>query len=171
MEPTTYNTRGWTYQERLWSRRFLFFVNDTVCFQCPRGVWGEDYRAEHPDVLQTAPMMDIILSRNWQPPVLTKRNRYHLDYGMDPGLSRHISVDSSQFPIYCRVVAGYTARSMSYPTDRLSGIGGVLSVLSRKNSIQLVHGLPGSFINAAILWRRQQEPTRVPRNPQTGRPY
>lgn len=67
VETTRWNTRGWTYQERLLSRRYLFFVNNTVYFQCVNAVWGEDYLAEHKDLQQIAPMMDISL-RAGNPP-------------------------------------------------------------------------------------------------------
>lgn len=171
LEAATWNTRGWTYQERLLSRRYLFFVNDTVYFQCALGIWGEDYVAEHPKLIQTAPMMDIILSRSWQPPTMTKRTRYRLS--IDPASEKQAidHLKESIFPIYCQIIAEYTARSMSYATDRLNGVSGILSVLARNGSMELLHGLPKAVLDAAILWRPQRELTRVPVNPDTGRPY
>ncbi len=50
---TSWNTRGWTYQERVLSRRCLFsFPDGSVSFQCAKAVWGEDYRAETPCLLR-----------------------------------------------------------------------------------------------------------------------
>lgn len=170
VETTRWNTRGWTYQERLLSRRYLFFVNNTVYFQCANAVWGEDYLAEHRNLQQTAPMMDISLSKSWQPPVMTKRTRYQLDL-QEPLVSpAQDHLRNVLFPAYCQLIAEYTVRKMTYPTDRLNGIGGVLSILDRDGHMDFLHGLPKSVLEAAILWRPQKYLTRVPVDPITGMP-
>ncbi|KAG6330062.1 hypothetical protein ID866_9026, partial [Astraeus odoratus] len=43
---TIWNTRGWTFQELVLSRRRLFFTKDQVYFECPKDVWCEDIVAE-----------------------------------------------------------------------------------------------------------------------------
>ncbi|ETS84258.1 hypothetical protein PFICI_02283 [Pestalotiopsis fici W106-1] len=169
VETTTWNTRGWTYQERILSQRYLFFVNDTVYFQCHKAVWGEDYLAEHQHLQQTAPMMDISLSRSWQPPTMTRRTRYRLDLETRSGLSEQDRLRSILFPAYCQLIAEYTSRNMSYPTDRLNGVGGILSVLDQDGKMDYMYGLPRPLLEAAILWRPQQDLTRVPIDPATGR--
>ncbi|XP_044724639.1 uncharacterized protein HRG_02535 [Hirsutella rhossiliensis] len=35
-----WNTRGWTYQELLLSRRLLFFTDSQVYFQCMSNLWN-----------------------------------------------------------------------------------------------------------------------------------
>ncbi|KAH8194942.1 hypothetical protein TruAng_010883 [Truncatella angustata] len=171
LETTTWNSRGWTYQERLLSRRYLFFVNDTVYFQCSRATWGEDYFAEKGDVVRSAPMMDVILSRSWQPPKMIRRIRYSLPISAGFGMTALEYLKKALFPIYCRVVTEYTARDMSYVTDRLNGILGVMNVLIHHGHIDFFHGLPRPLLEAAMLWKPQQNLTRVPDDNQTGRPY
>ncbi|KAH6648703.1 heterokaryon incompatibility protein-domain-containing protein [Truncatella angustata] len=171
LETTTWNSRGWTYQERLLSRRYLFFVNDTVYFQCSRATWGEDYFAEKGDVVRSAPMMDVILSRSWQPPKMIRRIRYSLSIGAGFGMTALEYLKKALFPIYCRVITEYTARDMSYVTDRLNGILGVMNVLIHHGHIDFFHGLPRPLLEAAMLWRPQQNLTRVPDDNRTGRPY
>ncbi|EIW87352.1 HET-domain-containing protein [Coniophora puteana RWD-64-598 SS2] len=46
---TTWNSRGWTYQELMLSPRRLLFTPSQVIFECNKCVWGEDLVAELPD--------------------------------------------------------------------------------------------------------------------------
>ncbi|KAK6206125.1 hypothetical protein LQW54_007845 [Pestalotiopsis sp. IQ-011] len=167
VETTRWNQRGWTYQERLLSRRYLFFLNNTVYFQCAKAVWSEDHFAEHKDLRQTAAMMDIRLSRSWQPPVMIKRTKYRLDL-QEPSVSpAQDHLRDVLFPTYCQLITEYTVRSMSYPSDRLNGITGILSVLDRDGYMDYLHGLPKPVMEAAILWQPQRDLTRVPVDPIT----
>ncbi|KAI0142090.1 heterokaryon incompatibility protein-domain-containing protein [Pestalotiopsis sp. NC0098] len=170
VETTRWNKRGWTYQERLLSRRYLFFVNNTVYFQCAKAVWGEDYFADHKGLQQTAPMMDISLSVSSQAPVMTKRTSYRIDLPEPLASPAQDYLRDVLFPAYCQLIAEYTVRKMTFPTDRLNGIGGVLSVLDRHGHMDYLHGLPKPLLEAAILWRPQQYLTRVPVDPITGMP-
>lgn len=43
---STWNTRGWTYQEALLSRRRLCFTKHQIYFECEQDVWCEDLVAE-----------------------------------------------------------------------------------------------------------------------------
>lgn len=43
---THWDTRGWTYQELMLSRRRLFFTPDQIYFECACDVWAEDLVAE-----------------------------------------------------------------------------------------------------------------------------
>jgi hypothetical protein len=43
---SAWDTRGWTYQELMLSRRRIYFTNQQVYFECGRDVWCEDVIAE-----------------------------------------------------------------------------------------------------------------------------
>ena len=43
---SVWNTRGWTFQEALLSRRRLYFTKHQIYFECERDVWCEDLVAE-----------------------------------------------------------------------------------------------------------------------------
>ena len=47
---STWNTRGWTFQELVLSRRRVIFTKDEVYFECIKDVWCEDVVAESPTV-------------------------------------------------------------------------------------------------------------------------
>ncbi|KAL6871679.1 HET domain-containing protein [Trichoderma longibrachiatum] len=158
---TTWSTRGWTYQELLLSKRCLYsFPDGSVSFQCSRAVWGEDYHAETPHSKRCAPMLDISLNRSW----------------MSPGGVRergaptvHVK-DTPYLHEYSRLVEAYTGRNMSFASDRLAGISGVLDVLRREFSLYFLHGLPEVLIHMALLWQPRNKLKRVPNDASTGLP-
>ncbi|PTB79812.1 HET-domain-containing protein [Trichoderma longibrachiatum ATCC 18648] len=158
---TTWSTRGWTYQELLLSKRCLYsFPDGSVSFQCSRAVWGEDYHAETPHLKRCAPMLDISLNRSW----------------MSPGGVRergaptvHVK-DTPYLHEYSRLVEAYTGRNMSFASDRLAGISGVLDVLRREFSLYFLHGLPEVLIHMALLWQPRNKLKRVPNDASTGLP-
>ncbi|KAL7925258.1 heterokaryon incompatibility domain-containing protein [Trichoderma austrokoningii] len=158
---TTWNTRGWTYQERLLSKRCLFsFPDGSVSFQCSMAVWGEDYHAETPHLKCCAPMMDISLNRSWMAPGTVKER----------GIPTvHVS-DTSYLREYCRLVEEYTGRDMSYASDRLLGISGVLDVLQSEFGLSFINGLPEAIIYMALLWQPRNKLKRVPTDPKTSLP-
>lgn len=155
---TTWNTRGWTYQERLLSKRCIFsFPDGTVSFQCSKAVWSEDYYAETPHLKRCAPMMDISLNRSWMAPGSVKER----------GVPTVHVANTSYLREYCRLVEQYTGRDMSYASDRLLGISGVLDVLQREFGLKFIHGLPEVTISMALLWQPRNKLKRVPKDPKT----
>ncbi|KAL7952294.1 heterokaryon incompatibility domain-containing protein [Trichoderma compactum] len=159
---TTWNTRGWTYQERLLSKRCVFsFPDGSVSFQCSKAVWGEDYYAETPYLKRCAPMMDISLNRSWMA----------LGYANERGAPTVHITNTPYLHEYCRLVEEYTGRNMSYPSDRLPGINGVLDVFRRAFGLQFLHGLPEVLIHMALLWQPRNKLKSVPKDPKTGLPF
>lgn len=155
---TTWNTRGWTYQERLLSKRCIFsFPDGSVSFQCSMAVWGEDYCAETPHLKRCAPMMDISLNRSWMAPGSVKER----------GIPTVHIAKTSYLREYCRLVEEYTGRDMSFASDRLLGISGVLDVLQREFGLNFIHGLPEVIIYIALLWQPRNKLKRVPKDPET----
>jgi hypothetical protein len=158
---TTWNTRGWTYQERLLSKRCLFsFPDGSVSFQCSVAVWGEDYYAETPHLKRCAPMMDIALNRSWMAPGAVKER----------GIPTVHIANTSYLREYCRLVEEYTGRNMSFASDRLLGINGVLDVLRREFGLNFIHGLPEAIIYIALLWQPRNKLKRVPKDLKTNLP-
>ncbi|KAH8131275.1 HET-domain-containing protein [Trichoderma asperelloides] len=158
---TTWNTRGWTYQERLLSKRCIFsFPDGSMGFQCSKAVWGEDYYAETPHLKRCAPMMDISLNRSWMAPGSVKER----------GIPTVHIANTSYLREYCRLVEEYTGRDMSYASDRLLGISGVLDVLQREFGLNFIHGLPEVIIYMALLWQPRNKLKRVPKDPKTSLP-
>ncbi|KAK2764078.1 hypothetical protein CKAH01_15881 [Colletotrichum kahawae] len=142
-----WNSRGWTYQERLLSRRLLVFTQDTVYFQCGQMTCSEDFNMLKPGVIQSASQQDIMLSRGEEPPTLTPRSQYRL------GISEEY---------YYRMVTEYTSRHMSHADDRVNGFEGILNVLRNVYGDVFIWGTwAGDMLHHSLLWQPRQELKRV----------
>lgn len=151
---STWNTRGWTYQEMLLSKRKLVFANDTVYFQCAGATWGEDYVAEHPDMVSCAPMQEIDLSYGWEEPNVRPSLQYTLN--THPG-----EAESSWFNEYVRTVTEYTSRELRFESDRVAAFGAVLSNIAHTCNVVFVQGMPEDMLLEALLWQPKSRPVRV----------
>ncbi|EON68797.1 hypothetical protein W97_08055 [Coniosporium apollinis CBS 100218] len=125
VEASAWNTRGWTFQERLLSRRCLCITDYQVYFVC-----GQDTLAEEGDVGDSA---------------------IHPVHIKSPHLAAGVVVISLEDYFAC--VSNYTARSLSYKTDILNAFYGVGNVLSRLlGNTRMSFGLPERYFVQSLLW-------------------
>ncbi|KAK3493452.1 heterokaryon incompatibility protein-domain-containing protein [Neurospora crassa] len=156
---TTWEQRGWTYQERILSLRYMYFVDDTVHFQCQRATWSEDFAAECRDLDLTAAdqVVNFSIVPSEVPP--TVELRPHLKF---------------QLKRYPELVGQYTCRNMTFITDRVNGIQGILNVIKDhffSQNVEFVHGMPtGELLHPGLLWRPRREPKRIHMDEKTERP-
>ncbi|KAL9114143.1 MAG: hypothetical protein Q9227_001915 [Pyrenula ochraceoflavens] len=160
-EHTIWNTRGWTLQEKILSRRLIFITDYQVYFKCNNAVWSEDVFAET-GRLSTSPRshpnpFSWVAARNGLP---EKRIPFHyrfLDTLLDGSLNIHIKRPFlGQFPNYAAVVKNYTQRALSFESDRIRAIQGVLNTLDIG---PFYAGLPDQFFRLALLWQPPFEST------------
>ncbi|KAH7397014.1 heterokaryon incompatibility protein-domain-containing protein [Phaeosphaeria sp. MPI-PUGE-AT-0046c] len=122
-----WNTRAWTFQERLLSRRCLIFTGNRVFFQCHSTGMSEDIYADREGA-------------GWS-----------LDF-MDAPLQIFRQVSTRSIWVYMRSVELYTARDLSKPGDILAAFSGVSNLLHRTMCAPFIFGLPSSHFDASILW-------------------
>jgi hypothetical protein len=96
-----WNTRAWTFQERLLSRRCLIFTNNRVFFQCRSTGMSEDIYADRQGA-------------GWS-----------LDF-VDAPLQTFRQLSSKSLWVYLKSVELYTARELSKPGDILAALSGVV---------------------------------------------
>ncbi|KAK3345596.1 LOW QUALITY PROTEIN: heterokaryon incompatibility protein-domain-containing protein [Neurospora tetraspora] len=156
---TTWEERGWTYQERILSLRYMYFVDDTVHFQCQQAAWSEDFAAESPDLDLSAAdqVVNFSIVPTEVPPTVDLR----------PNLK-------FQLKRYPELVGQYTCRNMTFITDRVNGIQGILNVIKDhffSQDVEFVHGMPtGELLHPGLLWRPRLEPKRIRLDERKGRP-
>lgn len=120
-----WNTRGWTFQERLLSRRLLFITDYEVYFVCSQDVFEEELG---------------------QFPINESRTS-DFDAHIDQPISRIISVYG-----YLDCVAAYTSRKLSYSADILNAFTGVSRQLETQLQTLFFYGLPERYFTAGLLW-------------------
>lgn len=129
---TLYESRGWTFQERLISRRCLFLTGRQMYFQCPSGSFREDDDVGYFQGLQTRDSQML--------------------YSQPTSLTRLIS-EAEPFETYATLISQYTGRQLTYSSDRLKAFEGIAQILGRKFGAELWGGLPQTHLKSALMWR------------------
>lgn len=119
-----WNTRGWTYQERLLSPKLLTFTDSQVYYHC-------DQRCNFHEQFHTESV---------QPEILDPRA--YLDFE-----------DKDIWEMYAIGVAEYSKRSITDPSDRLPAFTGMTSFLERSYGAPFFFGLPVPLFDMGLLWR------------------
>jgi hypothetical protein len=122
-----WNTRAWTFQERLLSRRCAIFSRGQVFFQCRRAAMSEDIWSESPTT------------------------------GWSIGLAKSPQQVFSILPVrplqvYGRLVEMYTPRVLDFKDDILAAFSGISNMLGTAMKTNFVYGLPDEFFDWALLW-------------------
>jgi hypothetical protein len=138
---TTWATRGWTFQESLFSRRLLVFENG-MTWMC-----GLDYREES--------LTGTTLGRvpaNWTPTQtsIIPTDRPHL------GISMGLISLLPKIPSLGRwgmIVENFSERSLTFVSDICHALAGATEVMRSTFAGGIVHGLPTVFFDIALLWQ------------------
>ena len=137
---TAWFSRGWTFQEYLFSRRKIIFHNNTVNWECHCAS-----SHEHQQSLRLSPC--------------PRRP-----------LQTFLGVDNDPWPNfhrYSRLMALFTLRELTYPEDVLDAFVGASSAFARISQGGLVTGLPQMVFDAALIWQpfsrlHQRKPALIP---------
>lgn len=133
IENTKYFRRAWTYQEQILSKRRMYITNDGVYVQCRSEIRRED---------------------------MEEPCRFGMDaVRLDPlaFLQSHSSMAKSGnwdkvFRYYGRFIRDYTGRELSFHSDTVNAVAGILDKLSSALSLSFREGLPVQLIDQALLW-------------------
>lgn len=127
IQDSIWNKRGWTFQERLLSRRCLVFAEGQVYFQCRTSVMSQDVFTDGG-------------TGGWS-----------LDSTSAP-LRTLKELKRRAFWFYMRCVQLYTGRELSKPKDILTAFQGTSWLLQQRFNSPLLYGLPTSHFDIALLW-------------------
>ena len=128
---SVYDTRGWTFQEKVLSRRTLSFTEDGLSWRCREGYADE----QNPEVIRLG------------------------DAGYNLLISRNDTVWPCLEEWDCLVFL-YVRRRLTYEEDILRAFSGILESLSSSMLGGFLFGLPQQFFDAALLWVPKEKLTR-----------
>jgi hypothetical protein len=147
LDTTVWNSRAWTFQERLLSRRLLIFKSGQMTWHCRGAMAHEDMPAPETG----APYKPL----RW----LTLRKQYLASDGkvdgsimIFPDQSTHI-VRSETFNQYAKLLGQYTHRQMTNDGDILNALGGLLHIFRQFFKFPMKYGLPEILFDVALLWQ------------------
>ncbi|KAI1501976.1 HET-domain-containing protein [Biscogniauxia marginata] len=159
VDSSLWNKRGWTFQERLLSKRRLFITDSQVIYECCQGQALES--------LTWGPAMAYGLST--VPDSLAEEDSWHTDVNEEASeLGKTIDVPDfyvkTQYSIsnafketasireYCVWVKDHSARQLTVGTDILSAFAGVANTLSTVFNSHMLYGLPEKYLAQCLLW-------------------
>lgn len=145
---TRWDTRGWTFQETMLSRRLLYFTDAQAYFQCSCGICCEDSVGEYHD-----PAAYVAITTNlWNP-----KNLYNADpdrnYGELSIVHSRYSLESEALGAYNTFVSYYLRRELSFTEDVLNAFDGLLHIFERSMVTKFWYGLPEKWFDHALLWQ------------------
>lgn len=145
---TRWDTRGWTYQETMLSRRLLYFTEAQAYFQCSCGICCEDSIGEYHD-----PAAHFAITTNlWNPKNLYNADPDH-NYGELSIVHSMYSSESDALGAYNTFVSYYLRRDLSYSEDILNAFDGLLHIFERSMDTRFWYGLPEKWFDHALLWQ------------------
>ncbi|KAL9069420.1 MAG: hypothetical protein Q9157_006173 [Trypethelium eluteriae] len=168
----TWNTRGWTFQEKLFSGRLLLFTDHQIYFKCKNAIWREDVILEASRPSQSirrrsSPFAWVADRRSLE------ENKKGIGYQVLDFLAfGQLNINEKQadlglFPNYTTAITMYTQRSLTNPSDAINAIAGVLKTLQAHVG-QYHAGLPDVYFHQALLW--QAMPWAAPTPTDSGYP-
>ncbi|RSL50322.1 hypothetical protein CEP54_011976 [Fusarium duplospermum] len=122
---SAWNTRGWTFQERILSRRHLIICDQHIFLSC-------FYSTEEDDLVDWQCRFDI--------------NGSSFEKGL------HLWKGNSSLDRYRQAVRTYTSRTLSYASDILNAFAGIESILAVQLETNFVLGLPERSLLKALRW-------------------
>ncbi|CZR65787.1 uncharacterized protein PAC_15687 [Phialocephala subalpina] len=163
-----WNKRGWTFQERILSRRRLFVTDFAVIFECSQGRAIEELtfqkQGSHKTPSSWKGSLHRMFSRIASPPGRTTSFQEQL---LNESEARHIPMFTKE-SMYGEIdynikstlslldffnwVEDYSSRQLSFSSDIFDAFAGVGNQLSELLGTQMILGVPEKYLPQALMW-------------------
>jgi Heterokaryon incompatibility protein (HET) len=149
---SVWNTRGWTLQERVLSRRNLVFTKEQAMWVCDGAFFCEESYFEHPSLEHDSHIRTIDeTALRW---TLFKKSASAASFQSIDGAV--LATSQQRFwEKYKTLVTWFTERSFTYPGDAFDGFRGITDALERLSGEKFLWGHPRSRFGLSLFW----EPT------------
>ncbi|KAF2848692.1 HET-domain-containing protein [Plenodomus tracheiphilus IPT5] len=137
--------RVWCFQERVLATRTIHFASDQMYWECP------DHMEEEKGY--TRENTEYIL-RNIANGLKIAMHSEHAKLQTDTDTKPHDAAEGGRRAWY-RMLEGYTSRDMTYQSDKLPALSGVLSALQKMTGDICYVGIWKSWFLKGLLWRLQ----------------
>ncbi len=135
IQQSKWNTRGWTFQERLLSPKTLIFVKGRMFFQCRC----------------TARSMDIITE--------DENAGWPIGFNRSPSLMLR-KLAQQPLLVYKQALQLYMQRELTFQKDILAAFTGIGNLVCETLGGSLTFGLPSSHFDLALLWEFKSAASR-----------
>lgn len=128
-----WDSRAWTFQERMLSRRCLLFVNGRIYFQCRRTTFCED--------------MEMPCTNGWSLDSIDMPTRIFRE---------------KPFVQFTSAVELYTRRELTNANDILNAFTGIEQVLEKRLNTTIFFGLFETMMDSSLIWESTKRLIRRP---------
>ncbi|KAL2070134.1 hypothetical protein VTL71DRAFT_14814 [Oculimacula yallundae] len=142
MKNQTWNTRAWTYQEYILSKRLLVFTEQQVFYLCGAQSFAEDHYRPPPHSTYDA-------DHTTKPTYEDTPNDIDIRRRLNNRAFRY----SQNWHAYQVAVADLSSRQLTYESDILKSIVGVPQAMKSAREEKYICGLPSSILEWALLWQ------------------
>ncbi|KAL7624540.1 hypothetical protein AAE478_006107 [Parahypoxylon ruwenzoriense] len=162
VDTSLWNKRGWTFQERLLSRRRLFITESQVIYECSKDqatetlTWVTSAANRSPvirDPFEDKPGAPTTREEASKAKIIEVPGLYGF-YGYNYSALRNPYAIKGTPSIreYCVWVKDYSTRKLSFGTDILKAFSGVGNSLSAAFGSRMLYGLPERSLGQCLLW-------------------
>jgi hypothetical protein len=130
LKDSKWNSRGWTFQERLLSRRVLMFTEDQIFWNCETSTWGEE------TILEPEEPECWVLASN-------------LECNSDSGYENETKFTLDALSSYIR---HYSSRALTYQSDFLPAFLAVVRRVEYRTSENFHWGLTCTRFDQSLAW-------------------
>ncbi|RYC62416.1 hypothetical protein CHU98_g3791 [Xylaria longipes] len=144
------DTRAWTLQEQILSRRILYYGNGVVLWECLDATASE----HDPDGRRGAIQLpDNMRAKIYFHSHMNSQSRTTSSptnrMASDPGALRA----DEHFAAYCRLLGTYGNRLVTKPSDRITAILGLGQVIQQASGNEFISGIwKGNYALASLVW-------------------
>ena len=132
-EDSPWESRAWTFQEALFSRRLLIF-NGTVSWFCRAAIWEEHVNNSTEDVAYSS----VVANTATSVPFAARSPSW-------PDLDR-----------WTELVENFNTRKLTFDEDVMDASAGLTSIFDGRFSGGILWGIPEMFFDICIIWRPQE---------------
>jgi hypothetical protein len=134
---SSWNARGWTFQEKILSRKKVYFGIDEVSWECQLDTWTESAVLERTNPFdQKRPRSGPLAS-----------------FYSEAYQTKDLIGSGDTLMAYSELVQDYTARELSQVSDRENAFLGLQQAISGNTGEEYLFALPLSHFHYALSWR------------------
>lgn len=142
VEESVWNSRAWTFQEKLCSSRCLIITDHSITFWCTKTTWREDLHLETQDVKAS--------------------HHTHLEpISAFVDNTTFITVEKAFDTRFPSIMSAYLLRKLTYPSDILRAFAGISQLMSPVLG-QFISGLPSNWFYRSLCWEHKYKLIRRP---------
>ncbi|KAH7416685.1 heterokaryon incompatibility protein-domain-containing protein [Cadophora sp. MPI-SDFR-AT-0126] len=149
-----YSQRGWTYQEKLLSRRRIYFLDNEIIFQCRLDMFSGN------SVHDTEKVKFVRDYRHMPgtPGVRVSPNQFESAKIKSRGQGSEWPADMARddwdkgFKFWSTTVEEYSKKEFTFNTDILDACAGILQAFQGYSSWAILQGMPEPLFDLALLW-------------------